>query len=71
MKFFIKDFYSKCNQIRKFTEEILDGKLHFLCGETFQLNCNPRLMSFSHVFDDVTSNLSLRKGIFWSVFSCI
>ena len=29
MKFSIKDFFSKCDQI-KFTEEILDGKLHFL-----------------------------------------
>ena len=37
-KFSIKDFFSKCNQIRKklrilvtFTEEIFNGKLHFLC----------------------------------------
>ena len=36
MKFSIKDFFSKCDQILrtahlvKFTEEILDGKLHFL-----------------------------------------
>ena len=33
MKFSIKDFFSKCDQIRsvlkKFTEEILNGKLHF------------------------------------------
>ena len=33
MKFSIKDFFSKCDQIRMkltFTEEILNGKLHFL-----------------------------------------
>ena len=34
MKFPIKDFFSKCDQIRrklrKFTEEILNEKLHFL-----------------------------------------
>ena len=38
MKFSIKDFFSKCKQIQKtadlltFTEEILNGKLHFLCN---------------------------------------
>ena len=42
MKFSIKDFSSNCDQIRgfvrfradlvTFTEEILDGKLHFLCS---------------------------------------
>ena len=32
MKFSIKDFFSKCDQIYKFTEEILNGKLHFLCS---------------------------------------
>ena len=37
MKFSIKNFFSKCDQIRRkcglvtFTEEILNGKLHFLC----------------------------------------
>ena len=35
MKFSIKDFLSKCDQIRRlFTAEILDGKLHFLCSAT-------------------------------------
>ena len=35
MKFFIKDFFNKCDRIRSFldldafTEEILNGKLHF------------------------------------------
>ena len=39
MKFFIKDFFSKCSQIRgklriwpPVTEEVLNGKLHFLCS---------------------------------------
>ena len=50
MKFFIKDFFSKCDQIRSFlrtalvtfTEEILNGKLHFLCSvkSTFQRKKN-------------------------------
>ena len=31
MKFSIKDFFSKCDQIQ-FTKEILNGKLHFLCS---------------------------------------
>ena len=31
MKFSIKDFLSKCDQIR--SGEILNGKLHFLCSE--------------------------------------
>ena len=39
MTFSIKDFFTKCDQIRKtadfvtFTEEILNGKLHFQCSE--------------------------------------
>ena len=35
MKFFIKNFFSKREQVRgflTFTEEILNGKLHFLCS---------------------------------------
>ena len=31
MKFPIKDFFSKCDFLT-FTEEILNGKLHFLCS---------------------------------------
>ena len=45
MKFSIKDFFSKCGQIRRkhllnlehfitFTEEILNGKLNFLCSNS-------------------------------------
>ena len=37
MKFSIKDFFSKCDQetadLVTFTEEILNGELHFLCNE--------------------------------------
>ena len=34
--FTIKDFFSKCDQNlpAAFTEELLSGKLHFLCSET-------------------------------------
>ena len=39
MKFSIKDFFSKCDQIRAdlvtFTEESLNGKLCFFCSVTF------------------------------------
>ena len=48
MKFSIKDFFSKCGQIRRkhllnlehfitFTEEILNGKLNFLCSNSWSL----------------------------------
>ena len=32
MKFSIKDFFSKCDLVT-FTEEILNGELHFLCND--------------------------------------
>ena len=45
MKFSIKDFFIKCDQICRncgfcitFTEEILNGKLHFLCNAKFNNN---------------------------------
>ena len=31
MKFSIKDFFSKSVNVVTFTEEFLNGKLHFLC----------------------------------------
>ena len=34
MKFSIKDFFIKCDLVT-FTEEILNGKLHFLCNVGF------------------------------------
>ena len=43
-KFSIKDFFSKCDKILRklriwshFTEEILHGKLHFLCNDYIQI----------------------------------
>ena len=45
MKFPIKDFFSKCDQnsqfpadLVTFTEEILHGKLHFLCSVSDQFS---------------------------------
>ena len=38
MKFSINDFFSKCDEtadLVKFTEEIFNGKLHFLCSATY------------------------------------
>ena len=64
VKFSMKDFFSKCDQIRGFlwiwshlfTEEILNGKkLHFLCSET-------RLV-FSRVFY-IRGNLGNVRFIF-------
>ena len=39
MKFSIKNFFSKCDQIRRvtFTKEILNEKFHFLCSVTMWL----------------------------------
>ena len=58
-KFSIKDFFSKCDQIfRKldFTQEILNGKLHFLCSicyhfywlikKVFSINDNIAILYF-------------------------
>ena len=43
MKLFIKDFFSKCDQMPQFpadlvtfTEEILNGKIHILCSANLQ-----------------------------------
>ena len=33
MKFSVTDFFSKCDQIRSFTEEIRKGKFNFLCSD--------------------------------------
>ena len=45
MKFSIKDFFSKCEEI---TEEILNGKLHFLCSgrptQFLQLGQNSKVL---------------------------
>ena len=44
MKFSIKDFFSKCDQIRvTFTEEIINGKFHFLCSVANLQDCRIRV----------------------------
>ena len=55
MKFSIKDFFSKFGQIRRkiadlvtFTEEILNGKLHFLCSEASNILLNISECSFEN-----------------------
>ena len=40
LKFSIKDFFSKCDP---FTEEILDGKVRFLCSNGY-MDTKPELM---------------------------
>ena len=42
MKYSIKDFFSKCDQIwlATFTEEIFNGKLQFLCSVIYYLTWN-------------------------------
>ena len=46
MKFPIKDFFSKSDQIRSgtFTEEILNGKLYFLCSVCSQKKQKKRVI---------------------------
>ena len=50
MKFSIKDFFSKCDQIRRvtFTEEILNGKLHFLCSVSINRGYDYRIMTIKN-----------------------
>ena len=70
MKFSIKDFFSKCDEIRSFadlvtfSEEILNGKCHFLCSfcisfysdEIHRFTDNP-----AHKFLFKVNNRSSRK----------
>ena len=75
MKFFIKDVFSNCDQIKK----ILNGKFHFLCSkkeffEYFSNNNYPlikcSLMAKSKVraFD---LNMSFQKLLLMIKFTCI
>ena len=56
MKFSIKDFFSKCDQIRKncgfghIVEKILNEKLHFLCSECSLLNQNDSVIEETLLF---------------------
>ena len=52
MKFSIKDLFSKCDQIRRnlgdlvtFTEEVFNGKLHFLCSVQKYWKQGPKIKS--------------------------
>ena len=50
MKFFINDFFSKCDQIRAdlvtFTEKIINEKFHFLCSDRSQFIYNLLYIGF-------------------------
>ena len=57
MKFSIRDFFSKCDQIKvTFTEEILNGKPHFLYSEEWHLSF---FMEQFHYADTVFFNKNL------------
>ena len=59
MKFSIKDFFSKCDQIRAFTEKIFNGKLHFLCSAVLlflKIFVSVSLLAFSRSLQ-ITKNL--------------
>ena len=57
IKFSIKDFFSKYDQIRRtadlvtFTEEILNGKIHFLCSvsSVYTGICSPEINKFCYI----------------------
>ena len=57
MKFFTKDFFSKCGQIRSFSEEILRRKLHFLCSVHAMDPWGPN----HYVFGDQSYSKNARK----------
>ena len=54
MQFSIKDFFGKCDQIRRklknFTEAILYEKLHFLCSDYFFVIHNPKMAQWNYIF---------------------
>ena len=66
MKFSTKDFFSKCDQIRSpfpadlvtFTEEILNGKLHFLCSALLHLWFLTHFMKKFNSFHFITRMLT-------------
>ena len=43
MKFSIRDFFSKCADLVTFTEETLNGKLHFFCAVVVNRKCKQKL----------------------------
>ena len=61
MKFFIKDFFSKCDQILvKFTEEILIGKRHFLCSLVID---NLSVRMYVNQMENITT-FQIKKGYY-------
>ena len=75
MKLFIKEFFSKCDQNRSFlqiwfpvdlvtfTEEILNGKLYFLCSVLCQKVCKLKFDQYCRGFSLRFFKLSLQKQI--------
>ena len=59
MKFSIKDFFSKCDQIT-ITEEILNGKLHFSCSVLLFLGYRSADISFWKL----KKKIAIQKNIF-------
>ena len=61
MKFSIKDFFNKYDQIRSFlriwshasTEVIFNGKLHFLCSAFFSLSTKIQRIKIGSDYDEV------------------
>ena len=61
IKFSIKGFFSKCDQIRRklvtFTEEIFNGKLHFLCSDCkkyyFHFSTHKQLRKVKEVYQKI------------------
>ena len=88
MKFSVRDLFSKCDQIRSadlvtFTEETLNGKLHFLCSvsnlsnkipmQLKAINCRQRYMDSQEMKTIINSfiyaNLSCCPFV-WHFCSC-
>ena len=68
IQFSIEDFISKCDQIRnflrisfKFTEEILNRKLHFLCNMLLTLSNVHQIFFFSNL-KKMQKTLQLKKS---------
>ena len=69
MRFFIKDFFSKCDQNRSFTGEILNGKFHFLWSESSISQQNSKRLNFLYKFHAVCDNsFLLKRAVFLTIF---
>ena len=59
MEFSIKDFFNKCDQFRrklqKFTEEILNGKLHFLCSGIF-IHSTKKIFQYGIIYSGISDH---------------